>query len=167
MATYNINIRRWNGSSYDILLPTPRSHASSHSVNGSDPITIGTGNIENSAVTTAKINNSAVTADKIGSNAVTTAKINNSAVTAVKIADGAVTTAVTVTIPAMQANTESTVTVNGVTATNSVIVTPSPTSFVSYIEAQVRCIRQSTNSLTFIATEATNQLTANVLIINK
>ena len=49
---------------------------------------IGTGNIADGAVTSAKIGASAVGAGKIGENAVTTANIKDKAVTAVKIADG-------------------------------------------------------------------------------
>lgn len=49
---------------------------------------IGTSNIADGAVTSAKIGASAVGAGKIGTNAVATANIQHKAVTAEKIADG-------------------------------------------------------------------------------
>ena len=53
--TYEIDIERYNGTDYDTLLPTPAAHASTHQADGSDPITVKTGNIENGAVTRAKL----------------------------------------------------------------------------------------------------------------
>ena len=64
---YEIDIKRFNGQDYDTLLPTPAAHASTHQANGSDPITVKTGNIEDSAVTNAKITNGAVTRTKLAS----------------------------------------------------------------------------------------------------
>jgi hypothetical protein len=55
--------------------------------------TLGTAQIDDSAITTAKINNSAVTTVKIADNQITTAKIINSQITTAKIADDAVTAA--------------------------------------------------------------------------
>ena len=52
---YEIDIKRFNGQDYDTLLPTPAAHASTHQADGSDPITVKTGNIENGAVTRAKL----------------------------------------------------------------------------------------------------------------
>lgn len=37
-TTYNINLRRFNGSDWDTLLPNPAIHASSHATDGIDPI---------------------------------------------------------------------------------------------------------------------------------
>jgi len=54
---------------------------------------LGTSNIEDSAITTAKIDVAAVTTPKIADNSVTTAKIVNEAVTTAKILDGNITTA--------------------------------------------------------------------------
>lgn len=62
---YEIDIKRFNGQDYDTLLPTPASHASTHQADGSDPITVKTGNIENGAVSTAKIAPGAVTRAKL------------------------------------------------------------------------------------------------------
>lgn len=52
---YEIDIKRFNGQDYDTLLPTPATHASTHQADGSDPITVKTGSIENGAVTRAKL----------------------------------------------------------------------------------------------------------------
>lgn len=59
----------------------------------SAPGGIGTGNIADGAVTSAKIGASAVGAGKIGSNAVATANIQDKAVTAAKIAGNVIPTA--------------------------------------------------------------------------
>lgn len=59
-----------------------------------------------------------------------------------------------------------TVTVSGVTATSTVIVSPAAANFEAYCKAMVRCTAQATNSLTFTAkTTPTAALTVNVLII--
>ncbi len=52
--------------------------------------TVGTNDIDNSAVTSAKIGTGAVTSTKLGSNAVTAVKIASNAVETAKIKDGAV-----------------------------------------------------------------------------
>lgn len=72
---YEIDIKRFNGQDYDTLLPTPAAHASTHQAGGSDPITVKTGNIENSAVTATKIASGAVQTAKIADGAVTRAKL--------------------------------------------------------------------------------------------
>lgn len=66
---YEIDIKRFNGQDYDTLLPTPASHASTHQADGSDPITVKTGNIESGAVSTAKIADGAVTRAKLANDA--------------------------------------------------------------------------------------------------
>ena len=76
---YEIDIKRFNGQDYDTLLPTPAAHASTHQADGSDPITVKTGNIESGAVSTAKIANSAVSTAKIADKAVTRSKLANDA----------------------------------------------------------------------------------------
>ena len=76
---YEIDIKRFNGQDYDTLLPTPASHASTHQAGGSDPITVKTGNIENSAVTATKIASGAVQTAKVADSAVTRSKLANDA----------------------------------------------------------------------------------------
>lgn len=95
---YEIDIKRFNGQDYDTLLPTPASHASTHQAGGSDPITVKTGNIENSAVT----------ATKIASGAVQTAKVADSAITRAKLARDALYS------PFVQKNSSYTLTVNDI-----------------------------------------------------
>jgi hypothetical protein len=62
-------------------------------VNALAPNSVGTSQLKNNAVVTAKIKSGGVGASDIASNAVQTAKIKNSAVTAAKIASNAVTNA--------------------------------------------------------------------------
>lgn len=60
-----------------------------------------------------------------------------------------------------------TVSVGGVTASNTVIVTASPASYEHYNECAVRCIAQGDGTLTFACTDTpTAELTANVLILS-
>ena len=60
-----------------------------------------------------------------------------------------------------------TVSVPGVTADNTVLVTPAPNSYVAYGEAVVYCTGQGTGTLTFSCEEVPGaDLTANILIMN-
>ena len=60
-----------------------------------------------------------------------------------------------------------TVTATGVTTTNSVIISPDPSSMADYTAGVVYCSAQWSNSLTFsCTTEPTNDITVNVLIFN-
>lgn len=52
---YEIDIKRFNGQDYDTLLPTPASHASTHQADGSDPITMQTGNYADDSITAEKL----------------------------------------------------------------------------------------------------------------
>lgn len=76
---YEIDIKRFNGQDYDTLLPTPAAHASTHQADGSDPITVKTGNIEDGAVTTTKIANYSISRIKIAPEAVTRANLASDA----------------------------------------------------------------------------------------
>ncbi|MDD6041941.1 MAG: hypothetical protein PUD63_12230 [Clostridia bacterium] len=59
-----------------------------------------------------------------------------------------------------------TVSVSGVTASNAVVVTPSPASHEHYAECMVRCSAQSAGKLTFTCSETpTAALSVNVLIL--
>lgn len=61
---------------------------------------------------------------------------------------------------------EQTVSVSGVTASNAVVVTPSPASHEHYAECMVRCSAQSAGKLTFTCSETpTEALSVNVLIL--
>jgi len=60
-----------------------------------------------------------------------------------------------------------TVTATWVTASNSVIVSPDPSSIDDYTSSEVYCSAQASNSLTFTCWETpTNNITVNVLILN-
>ena len=118
---YEIDIKRFNGQDYDTLLPTPASHASTHQANGSDPITLQTGNY------------------------------GNGTITKVKLASGATYTQIEITLTvAGWSDNSQTVTASGVTANNAVVVSPAPSSYSSYGEFGVYCNAQAANSLTFV-----------------
>lgn len=93
----------------------------------------------------------------------------NGSVTAAKIAANAVSQSLTVTLAAASwSSKKQTVTANGVTASNTVIVSPAPASHLAYCEAGVRCVAQAANSLTFQCEDVpTVALTVNVTCINK
>ena len=60
-----------------------------------------------------------------------------------------------------------TVTATWVTSSNTVIISPDPSSITDYADNSVYCSAQSTNSLTFSCdTEPTNDLIVNVVILN-
>ena len=60
-----------------------------------------------------------------------------------------------------------TVTVTGVTASNTVIVSPAPADMSKYIEAEIVCTAQTSNKLTFTAaTTPTSAITVNVVIFD-
>lgn len=62
--------------------------------------------------------------------------------------------------------TGQTVTVSGVTASNTVIVGPAPASQDVWVAAGVKCTAQGANSLTFTAQSApTAAITVNVIIM--
>ena len=76
-------------------------------------------------------------------------------------------TARTVTLStASWSSNQQTVSVTGATASNIIIVSPVPASYVAYGEAGVRCSAQASNSLTFTCTDTpTANLTVNVIIL--
>ena len=133
---YEIDIKRFNGQDYDTLLPTPAAHASTHQANGSDPITLQTGNY------------------------------GDGTITKVKRASGATYTQLTVTLTiAGWSDNSQTVTASGVTANNAVVVSPAPSSYRSYGEFGVYCSAQAANSLTFVCDSVPDvALTVNVFI---
>lgn len=63
-------------------------------------------------------------------------------------------------------NDEQTVTATWVTASNTVIVSPDPTSMTDYTDGGIYCSAQGNNSLTFTCTTAVvNDIDVNVVII--
>lgn len=152
-------------------------------------LAVTTAKIADGAVTTDKIANANVTGLKIataaidnthlGSKVVKQANIDDDAVGTNQIAANAVThtkttgiqkehTAVSnVPIGAISAGGTKAVTVNGVTANNTVIVSPAPGSWAKWRDCGVRCSAQEADSLTFTAESATGTtLYANVVILD-
>ena len=79
----------------------------------------------------------------------------------------AVATSVTIAVADWSSNNQATKTVSGVTASNSIIVTYAPSSKDAYVESDVYCSAQGSNSLTFTcAVKPTVSVTANVMIIS-
>lgn len=75
------------------------------------------------------------------------------------------TLTVTLTVAGWSNNSQS-VTATGVTATNTVIVSPTPDSIDAYGSAKIKCTTQTTNSLTFICEEVPEDaLTVSVVIL--
>ena len=66
---YEIDIKRFNGQDYDTLLPTPAAHASTHQADGSDPITLQTGNYGAASIPTSAYQNASVTRAKLSDDA--------------------------------------------------------------------------------------------------
>jgi hypothetical protein len=64
-------------------------------------------------------------------------------------------------------NNSQTVTATWVTTTNSVVISPDPSSFEDYTWATIYCSAQATNSLTFTCSDVpSNDITVNVMIFN-
>ena len=73
---------------------------------------------------------------------------------------------VTLTSAWWSSNTQ-TVTATWVTTTNTVVVSPDPSSFEDYTWATIYCSAQASNSLTFTCSSApSNNITVNVMIFN-
>ena len=66
---YEIDIKRFNGQDYDTLLPTPASHASTHQADGSDPLTLQTGNYGGASIPTSAYQDASVTRSKLAQDA--------------------------------------------------------------------------------------------------
>lgn len=85
--------------------------------------------------------------------------------TAVTIPTIASTTA-TLSTSSWSNNTQ-TITVTGVTASNTVIITPAPASAHDYVEAGCLCVEQGEDTLTFTCTDVPSaDLTVNVLVLS-
>ena len=132
------------------------------------------------AVNTWAVENERTGRSTLADGAVLSGKLADGAVTTEKLADRAVTygktagvqqqhTAVTASLPAEGWSKENTITVtaNGVTEDNTVLVAPAPDSYKAYAEAGIYCSGQGDNSLSFTAEDKPNQeLTVNVMILN-
>ena len=66
---YEIDIKRFNGQDYDTLLPTTASHAATHQADGSDPITLQTGNYGGASIPTSAYQDASVTRAKLAQDA--------------------------------------------------------------------------------------------------
>ncbi len=83
------------------------------------------------------------------------------------IANNLTGTKVTATLGTTWTSNQQTVTVSGVTTSNTVIVSPAPASYDAYCEAGIYCSAQAANSLTFKCDTAPSaSLTVNVMIVN-
>lgn len=88
-----------------------------------------------------------------------------SVITDANYATMSVPTAPTLIVADWSSNTQ-TVTVTGVTASNTVIVSPAPASAAEYAACGILCTTQGTDSLTFTCTAVpANALTVNVVIL--
>lgn len=123
--------------------------------------------IEDVSVKTSNLVDGAVTTAKMADSSVTSAKIADANVTKAKLADGATHTTATASLAvASWSSKAQTVSVSGVTASNTVIVVPAPASNTAYNNAQVYCSAQAAGKLTFkCTTTPTAALTVNVLIL--
>ena len=76
-------------------------------------------------------------------------------------------TKTTATLSTTWSSKQQSVTVSGVTTSNTVIVTPAPASYNMYCECGVYCSAQAANSLTFTCDEVpTSSLTVNIVIMS-
>ncbi len=76
------------------------------------------------------------------------------------------TETVTITVANWNATTTCTKSVTGVTASNSVIVSPAPASMTAYISSGVYCSAQASGTLTFTASSTPSaNITVNVMIV--
>lgn len=77
-------------------------------------------------------------------------------------------TKTTATLSTTWSSKQQSVTVSGVTTSNTVIVTPAPASYNMYCECGVYCSAQAANSLTFTCDEVpTSSLTVNIVIMSQ
>ena len=83
------------------------------------------------------------------------------------IANNLTGTKTTATLSTTWSSKQQSVTVSGVTASNTVIVSPAPASYEEYCASGIYCSAQAANSLTFKCEDApSSSLTVNILIVN-
>lgn len=91
---------------------------------------------------------------------------NTDAATKKYVDDKKSTISVTLTAIGWSSNSQ-TVSATWVTASNTVIVSPAPSAYSDYTDAEIYCSAQASNSLTFVCdTEPSNDITVNVVILN-
>lgn len=142
-------------------------------MDGSGAVTKVNGYDGNVTLTASDVGAIATTAGAVGStnlaaSAVTNEKLATGAVTTAKLASAVRSVAKTATIDVSSWSSKAvTITVNGVTTDNNVIVSPDESSREVYLNCGVRCTEQAANQLIFKCDETpTAALTVNVLIIN-
>lgn len=104
---------------------------------------------------------------ELGAEAVKTGNIADKAVTRSKLAADAKSKGVAVTLLSSSwANNAQTVTVDGVTADNNVVVGPAPESREVWNDAEIYCSAQGNSTLTFACSSAPAVVvTANIVIL--
>lgn len=152
--TYEIDIKRYNGTDYDTLLPTPATHAATHQADGTDPLVCQTGNYGDKTVTGAKMADGTVSTTQLDSNSVTSVKIAANAVSTTYTGDLTATGWSGSAAPYSQA-----VTITGVLATDTPIVDLVASDTYATAESQIegwaniyRAVATS-NTITFYATD--------------
>ena len=141
---------------------------------------VTTGKISDGSVTDTKLATGSVTNGKIATDAVGTNQLIDLCVTGAKIANETVTYAktsgvqavhstTTVSLPVLASDVHIwTVSATGVTANNTVVVTPNPTYFADWVDNRVRCTGQGVGTLSFACdTNPSREITVNVLILDK
>lgn len=82
------------------------------------------------------------------------------------LSDKPTQTSTTATLTTTWSSNQQSVTVSGVTTSNTIIVTPAPASYDAYCEAGIYCSAQAANSLTFkCSTVPASSLTVNIMIL--
>lgn len=162
--TYDIEINRYNGTDYDTLYPKT-SIGNVDGINGAVSGIMQTNLTASRALVSnasGKVAVSPVTATELGYLDGVTSNVQTQI--NAKAAKSVSTTA-TLTV-AGWSNNQQTVTVAGMTASATVVITAAPDSYIAYAEAGVRCTAQGANTLTFACEDTpTSALTANVLIL--
>lgn len=130
----------------------------------------GSGNI--TAADEAEVELVEITADTVGA-VPTTRTINGKALssnitlTASDVNAASKSTTTTITLPASSwSGNITTGAVSGMTSSANIIVTPSPSSYIAYNEAGIRCMAQGSGALSFACEEVpTSDLQVNIIIL--
>lgn len=130
----------------------------------------GSGNI--TAADEAEVELVEITADTVGA-VPTTRTINGKALssnitlTASDVNAASKSTTTTITLPASSwSGNITTRAVSGMTSSANIIVTPSPSSYIAYNEAGIRCMAQGSGALSFACEEVpTSDLQVNIIIL--